>query len=583
MILRSAKPDAVCAPRRVYLRPAAIGLAGLLSLCVAVRATAVPPPAPAGPAPVQAGQSVDTSDAPQLRLPSAAEGPPVAPAGPVQPNALTPPGTQPSDGMFNWQVADVPAEIFPTIPVTPIDMASALSLVGVQNPQFLLAQQRVPEAIALRQLAAAQFLPTLNLGTSYDGHTGNLQQSSGNILSVKRNSLYIGAGAVAIAAGTVNIPGVVWNQNVTLVWHGFLQSQQVVAQRQAASAATRLEMGLRVAVAYLDLLETEGRRSVLLQLGTEARELARLTANYAKTGQGIDSDANRAATDFIDRRALAVAAAGETLRASARLAQLLNLDSSLRLHPTDNWVVPHPLVSDSIPLRELLAIAATQRPELAERQAALRAAMIELDAARKLPFSPTAFIGMSGGDFGGGSNLVSQPVGTSAFSYGTPRFGSFYSREDFDAMAYWTLKNLGIGNRALIDGAAARMKASDWQRLAVLEQVRVEVANAYVQAKVRMAQLQTSEQAVAAAEDSWREDLNRIRAQQGLPIEAEESLRLLTDSRLRYLTAIVDYNRAQFELYAALGQPPADVLARTKLPAPAVQNPLQPPPDAKKP
>ena len=29
-----------------------------------------------------------------------------------------------------------------------------------------------------------------------------------------------------------------------------------------------------------------------------------------------------------------------------------------------------------------------------------------------------------------------------------------------------------------------------------------------------------------------------------------------------YLNAIVDYNQAQLELYVALGQPPADVLAR---------------------
>lgn len=603
-------------------RPASLGLAGVLSLCLAA-APATPPPAPtasAGPAapPPPDGYGPDgrakSAERAVVEIPPdgvlvARQNPPpgatppaapppfavpgvqpqigapappaggAAPGGPnpmIAPDALPAPTSRPEE-MFHWQNADVTADIFPTIPVTPIDMPSALSLAGVQNPQLLLAQQRVPVAIAMRQLAAAQFLPTLNLGTSYDGHTGNLQQSSGNILDVKRNSLFIGAGAVAIAAGTVNIPGVVWNQNVTLAVHGLLQAQQVVAQREWASAAARLNMTMRVSLAYLDLLETEGRRSVLLQLGTDARELARMTANYAKTGQGIDADANRAATDFVDRRAAAVAANGETLRASARLAQLLNLDTSLRLHPADNWVVPHPLVPDGIPLQELLAIAVTQRPEVAEWQAALRVVWLQLDAQRKLPFSPTIFIGFSAGEFGGGSNLVSNPVGTNGFAYGTPRFGSFYSREDFDPMAYWTLKNLGFGNRALIDAAAAQMSATDWQRLAVLEQVRMEVANAYVRTKVRLAQVQTGEQAVAAAQDSWREDLNRIRAQQGLPIEAEESLRLLTSSRLRYLAAIIDYNRAQFELYAAIGQPPADALARPALPAPQVKNPLEQP------
>src|SRR5262249_24823102 len=48
--------------------------------------------------------------------------------------------------------------------ITPIDLATALRLAGEQNPHVLLGQQHVVEAVALRQLAAARFLPTLNLG-----------------------------------------------------------------------------------------------------------------------------------------------------------------------------------------------------------------------------------------------------------------------------------------------------------------------------------------------------------------------------------------------------------------------------------
>src|SRR5579884_2666351 len=72
-------------------------------------------------------------------------------------------------------------------PPATIDLASALKLAGVENPQILIARQRVVEAMALRQLAAAQILPSLNLGLNYDAHTGPLQQSSGNILKVNRS------------------------------------------------------------------------------------------------------------------------------------------------------------------------------------------------------------------------------------------------------------------------------------------------------------------------------------------------------------------------------------------------------------
>src|SRR6185295_8065544 len=96
----------------------------------------------------------------------------------------------------------------------PIDLGTALRLAGAENPELLLARQRVTEVAALRQLAAAQLLPNLNLGTNYDLHRGPLQQSAGNILSVNRDALYYGLGANAVAGGTVNIPGLSYNLNV---------------------------------------------------------------------------------------------------------------------------------------------------------------------------------------------------------------------------------------------------------------------------------------------------------------------------------------------------------------------------------
>ena len=46
-----------------------------------------------------------------------------------------------------------------------------------------------------------------------------------------------------------------------------------------------------------------------------------------------------------------------------------------------------------------------------------------------------------------------------------------------------------------------------------------------------------------------------------LPIELLDSFRLMAGARIDYIDAIVDYNEAQFELYVALGQPPANALA----------------------
>ncbi len=472
----------------------------------------------------------------------------------------------------------------------PIDLNTALRLAGVQNPQLLLARQRVVESVALRQLAAAQILPSINLGMNYDSHTGPLQQSNGNILSVQRSALYVGAGANAIAAGTVNIPGVVLQGNIAEGVYAFLTARQVVQAREFGNVAVRNQVFLQVTQAYSELIRAEGRRALSVQNRDESREVARLTASYAASGQGRAADANRAATELARREAELQAAEGEVLTSSARLAALLNLDPSIRLHPTDAAIVPMPIVPDPVPVSELIAIGLLRRPELGERRALIREAMLALEGSKVLPFSPTLLVGFSAGGFGGGSNIV-KPV-----------FGGFGARSDFDVVAYWTIRNLGVGNLALINLANARLQGTRFQELAVLNMVRAEVAEAYARTHARFAQIGTTEQAVLASKSAFERDYQRIklRAERDvLPIELLDSFRLLARSRNEYLDAIVDYNRAQFELYVALGQPPADALARpapingieptnvvptdgtpVPMPSPAPTGPFAVPPDA---
>ncbi|WP_406695830.1 TolC family protein [Singulisphaera sp. Ch08] len=429
-------------------------------------------------------------------------------------------------------------------------MNTALQLAGVQNPDLLIARQRVVEAAALRQLAAAQFLPSINIGMNYDTHTGVVQQSNGNILSVNRSAIYVGAGANAVGAGTVNIPGVVLSGNVATVVYNYLASKQVERQREFASLAVRNQAFLQTTLAYCALMRGEGTRAVAMQVRDDARRVAQLTAAYAAAGQGRKADANRAATELAKREADFLAAEGDVLTSSARLCDVLNLDPSIRLHPTDAWVTPQPIVPDPIPVSELIALALLQRPELGERRAAIRETLLMLEGSKVLPFSPTVLVGFSAGGMGGGSNLV------------RPIFGGFGGRTDLDAFAFWTIQNLGVGNLAMINLARSRVGITRYQEVAVLDRIRAEVAEAYARTHARFAQIGTTEQAVRSGTEGFRADLVRLESTVGLPIELLDSMRLLARARYEYLAAIVDYNEAQFSLYVALGQPPANALAR---------------------
>lgn len=466
-------------------------------------------------------------------------------------------------------VSPVAPSLLTTTPA-PIDLATALRLAGVQNPEIQLASERVTEAVALRQLAAAQILPNLNAGTSVNLHNGPLQQANGNILKVDRGSLYVGLGAQAVGAGTVTVPGVFWSGNVAEVAFRHLVSRQVVRGREFTAEAVRNDVLLRVAVAYVELLRAEGRRAIAGQNRVEAAEVARVTASYARAGQGRKADADRAAAELGQRDTELAQSEGDVLAASARLCQLLDLDPATQLHVADTCAAPAPLVPDLVPLPELLAIALTRRPELKERQAAIRAALLELHGARALPFSPNLLVGYSAGAFGGGSNLIAdgirQPDGSVLRQ---SRFGNYGDRQDFDAVLFWTLRNLGVGNVALVRLAQSNVRDNQLRETVVLDRVRSEVAAAHARTQARAAQIDISEQAVRAGAKAFQEDLIRTRNREGLPIEVLDSLRLLARGRYAYLDAILDYNRAQFELYVALGQPPADCLARP-VPASAV-------------
>jgi outer membrane protein TolC len=432
----------------------------------------------------------------------------------------------------------------------PIDLGSALLLAGVQNPELLLARERITEAAAARMLAAAQALPNLNLGTNYDLHRGVLQQSNGNILNVRRDALYLGLGAYTVGAGTVNIPGIQYNLHISTAWFDYLQRLQLVARTTAGARTTTNDVLLRVCLAYSDLVRAYAARAIALQNRTESAEVARITEVYARAGQGREADANRANVDLRKRDAELTQAEGDILVASARLAQVLNLDPSVRLKPIDGQAVPVPVVPDPLPLTELIAIALLERPELEERRAEIVESLYALSSARLVPFVPSLILGFSSGDFGGGSNLVS------------PRFGKFGGRVDFDTVLYWTAQNLGVGNCAQIHISESRSRQADLRRIETLNLVRSQVAEAYARVGANFLQIDTTARAIKSSQDAYEADLKRIKQREGLPIELLDSLRLLGRSRYEHLDAITGYNKAQFQLYVAIGQPPAEVLAR---------------------
>jgi outer membrane protein TolC len=258
---------------------ALLGLAGAAGGCALLHDEA------AAPAVARAGGEVLLVEA---RQPKPVEAGPAA-----KPTPETKAPAAPDEGPYKvqTQLAGPDAGLTtPAVPppadVQPINLPTALELAGVENPVIGLAEQAVQTSLARQLQANSLLLPNLNVGSDYDDHNGALQSSFGPIRKINRQSAYVGLGTRVFAAETVTIPGVWLFARLADAWFEPQVARRVVAERRFEATATRNNVLLDVALRYLNLLGAEGRLAVIRQSEADFGEVARLTSEYARTGQG---------------------------------------------------------------------------------------------------------------------------------------------------------------------------------------------------------------------------------------------------------------------------------------------------------
>ncbi len=425
-----------------------------------------------------------------------------------------------------------------------IDLAYALELAGAANPTIALARETVAEALARRQEAYALVLPSLSAGANVRIHTGPVQRSGGAILDVDSQSLYAGSGARAVGTGTVAIPGV----RAVYPFADVVLGRQLVRQRVAAvrgdSAAVQNLTLLDVATTYLGLLEADAALEALRRGESDFAEIARLTAQYAKAGQGRDADARRAEANLELLRREREEVRGERGAASARLAGMLSLDPTQTLLPPGGRLYPLGFFDPAIDLDSLVLQALRNRPEVNARAAEVAESNIRLRQEQLRPWLPTVGFGFSAGSFGGGSDSTGAA------------YGGFGTRTDFDAVAVWNVQNLGFGNRALQHRGRARVGQAVARLDATQNRIRDEVAESLAQIRSERTRIETARKRLATAQEGFAEEMARIKQGEGRPLEVLDSTRQLTESRLELIRAITGHNVAQFRLLAAVGTPP---------------------------
>lgn len=419
-----------------------------------------------------------------------------------------------------------------------LSLASVLNLADDQNPNVAAARERINEAYSRVERAQTLWLPSLRAGVNYNHHEGAIQDVAGNVFNTNRSALGGGFGTNYVGAASPTVPGLVAQFHLTdAVFQPKIAAHQASA-RQFGATAARNDTLRDAAVAYLELVRAEHALAIAEEALVNTEKLAKLTRQYAETGEGLQSDHQRSEAELALRQDDVVARQEGVQVASARLAQVLHADPSVVIQSGEPAVVPLEIVALDGGPASYVATGLSRRPELSEQKHLVCEAVERLRREKYAPLIPSVLLGMSYGGMGGG--LGNSIINTN-------------ERWDADAIAYWEVRNLGMGERAAQGETSSLQRQALMREVAIMDRVSREVVEAHAQVTKRQQRIELTQRGVAAAQKSYLLNIDRIENAQGLPIETLQAIQALANARRAYLNAVVDYNIAQFELSRAIG------------------------------
>ena len=420
----------------------------------------------------------------------------------------------------------------------PLDLGGVLGLADGQNPQVILARERINEAYAQVDRADVLWLPSLRAGVNYNKHEGPIQDVAGNVFNTSRGALYGGLGAGAVGAGSPSVPGLVAHFHLTDAIFQPKIARHQASSRQYAATSARNDVLCDSAVAYLELLRAEQRLAIAREAREKTNRIATLTGEFARVGQGATADHDRSLAELAARDGDLSQAEESVQTASAKLAVLIHADPSVAITTNEPVVIPLSFTSPESTAHELVAQGLRRRPELAEHRQLVGEACERLRREKYAPLIPSVLLGMSYGGFGGG--LGSNITNTA-------------DRFDGDAVAYWEVRNLGFGEQSIRSEAASRLRQAQWREVSVMDRIAQEVVEAHGQVESRRKRIELAKSGIEAAQRSYELNLQRIENAKGLPIEALQAVQALAQARRDYLNAVIDHNVAQMKLCRATG------------------------------
>jgi outer membrane protein TolC len=480
---------------------------------------------------------------------AAAPGRPEPQPGQALPPALTParvrtPSNTGLDDTFKFKAA--PLE--PTDLRFPINLATALRLSDARPLIVAAAQASVWIAEAQLTRAKVLWVPQLNIGFDYTRHDGGGPDFNKGIMTAPSVNFFYGGGGLIMNVATTDI-----------IFQPLVQ-RQILTASQAAIQTAKNDSVMMVSDAYFQVHQYRGMYTGALYALERGHDLIERITQLSK--ELVPKVEVERARNFVADLEQQATSAREAWRVhSADLTQVLRLDPRAVVVPLEHDHLEITLIDPARSLDDLMPVALTNRPELATQQALVQAALNALRREKVRPLTPTILTNgfqtpgeyIQGGIFGlGPNNTMNQWAG----------------RADVSLQPLWQLEALGIGNLARIK------EQRGMQSLAIIEFYRTQdvIAGDVTRS---LARLQSATARISQANRALRTAIITFNGNyEGLkqttrfgdvlvlvnrPQEVVFALQLLKLALDDYFTTVAEYNRAQFELFHALGYPAREI------------------------
>ena len=425
----------------------------------------------------------------------------------------------------------------------PINLATALRLADARPLIIEAARAAVETEYGLYQQAHVLWLPSVYVGADYQRNDGGQQNAlTGQLIVGPRNQLFAGAGAQAVFALTDAI-------------YAPLAERQVLRSRNIDIQTAKNEALLSVALSYFDVQQARGILAGTLDSIARARELSRRVGALGR-GLAPQIEVERVLTTLADLEQQAATFRQDWRFNSATLTRLLRLDPGAVVAPLEPPHLQVTLIAPKETVDTLIPIGLTNRPELESQQAIVQATLTRLKQERIRPFIPSLVLQ---------SNATpTDLLGAGVYGTGSTAVNSWSGRSNWDVEVVWQLKNLGLGNRGLVNQRRGEQHQATVELFRIQDLVASEVTQAQAQVRAAAVRVQQAEVGLKAAVASYEGNLKglseTVRVGELLqlvnrPQEVVAALQQLQQAHINYYTTANEYSRAQFRLFRALGFP----------------------------